>query len=182
MPRLPGNMDVICQPLYDKLTVLAAGTTSLRFFSTPIGQAAKTLSDTNMTIAGMLPSPQSFQVYAIAIKLSAAVITADAKLIVRTGVLDFQIGAKSWFQIPLELTSGGAGLAGMSDLGAATPNNTVVTNGTPDPRAMIVLTKPINILENENFAGVVSWPAAITPSVNVDMFMVLHGELTRSVQ
>lgn len=180
MPRNPGVMDVITQPLYDKQTVLAAGTSLLTFFAVPVGQSGKTLADTNMRLAGQLPSPQSYEVRGVAVKLGAVCTAADAKTILATGFLTLFIGAKDWWTVPLELTSSGAGIVGFADGTAST--NFAVTNGVADPRAIAMLTRPITINENENFSVTVQWPAAITPVANTTMIVALHGELTRSVQ
>ena len=74
-----GKIEIIRQPLYDRLLYPTAGLTVFSFFSLPIGNGfsseplaaagVKSLSDTNMTQNGQLPSPQAFwlediQVYA----------------------------------------------------------------------------------------------------------------------
>ncbi len=191
MPRLPGNVDVITQPLYDRETVLAAGTASLSFFTRAVGQnnaagVAKTLLDTFMPLAGQLPSPWTFEIKGVAVKLPNDVIDLNAKEILDTGFLVLTIGSKDWLTLPLDLVPGGAGLSGFSGaattVAATTIDRFATTNGVPDPRAIYMLTRPINILENENFRVDVTWAPAVTPTVNVPMKVILHGELTRSVQ
>ncbi|MGZ7265373.1 hypothetical protein ACXWP3_09695, partial [Streptococcus pyogenes] len=44
--------EAIKQSLYDYQAYAAAGQTNLTFFALPVGQSSKTLSDTNMTLAG----------------------------------------------------------------------------------------------------------------------------------
>lgn len=69
---IPGKMEVIWQPLYDRLLYPTAGVAgALTFFSQPVGSGQstedgtvagtlKSLADTNMTQQGQLPSPQAF--------------------------------------------------------------------------------------------------------------------------
>jgi len=72
----PGQSEVIRQSLYDHLLYAAAGAQTLTFFQTPVGQGittalgatagtAKTKSDTNMAMAGNLPSGQEFLIESI---------------------------------------------------------------------------------------------------------------------
>lgn len=67
----PGQSEIIRQTLYDTLLYAGAGVQTLTFFQTPIGQGVttalggtantpKTKSDTNMVMAGNLPSGQEF--------------------------------------------------------------------------------------------------------------------------
>lgn len=67
----PGQSEIIRQTLYDTLLYAGAGVQTLTFFQTPIGQGSttalggtantpKTKSDTNMVMAGNLPSGQEF--------------------------------------------------------------------------------------------------------------------------
>lgn len=124
----------IRQSLYDSLPYPIAGATSLSFFSNPIGQgttvqgvgiagtAAKSLSDTNMTLSGQLPANQEFLVQSIEVLFfpSTLHVTAAAQLPARltsttaaqvapvlvndewifrkSGNLQFVIGSKPYLQ------------------------------------------------------------------------------------
>lgn len=109
--------EAIRQSLYDFTTYAAAGHTTLNFFATPNGQGGKTLSDTNMTLAGQLPAAQEFLVNSIEIyfrtltpapaasTVDAAVAAPalatqinDSYLVSRTGNLTFTIGSKPYLQ------------------------------------------------------------------------------------
>lgn len=67
---LPDAIEVVRQPLYDRIVYPNAGAARLQFFQLPQGQGSssaiggagqvKTLEDTNMEAAGMLPSPKAF--------------------------------------------------------------------------------------------------------------------------
>lgn len=53
-------VQMVWQPLYDMQDYANAGTQELSFFQVPKGQSGKTLEDTNMTNAGVLPAPKEF--------------------------------------------------------------------------------------------------------------------------
>lgn len=91
----PGQSEVIRQPLYDHLLYAAAGAQQLTFFQAPIGQGSttalgatattpKTKADTNMVMAGNLPSGQEFLVESIEVAFypgsvsAASTFTVDA--------------------------------------------------------------------------------------------------------
>jgi len=131
----PGvEWEIIKQSLYDTAIYPLAGTVAMNFFQSPIGGAnsaqpgnatnTKTLRDTNMTQAGMLPAPQMF--FAISIEVDfhpGSVTTAntyalrapytssnaaagalsgvavnDANIFYSTGALIFTIGTKNYLQ------------------------------------------------------------------------------------
>lgn len=84
-----GKIEVIEQPLYDRIQYPTAGLAQAQFFSVPIGAGqssesaaaagtTKTLADTNMTQNGQLPAPQAFWVENIQIFVDAgSVATAN---------------------------------------------------------------------------------------------------------
>lgn len=108
--------EVTRQSLYDFLTYDSAGQTSLTFFQQPIGQASKTIADTNLELAGQLPAPKFFLVESIEIQLFPGVdpvtvtnatdspnaveseFTNDVYSVAESGSLDFFIGSKSYLQ------------------------------------------------------------------------------------
>lgn len=66
-----GKIEIIRQPLYDRVVYPTAGALNFAFFQNPIGGGAtsesgvaagsgKVLADTNMTQNGLLPAPQAF--------------------------------------------------------------------------------------------------------------------------
>lgn len=94
------------QPLYDYQVYPAAGTAELTFFAVPSGQSGKTLNDTNMEIAGSLPSPQSFLTTAIQVCFWPGGLTAafgaqavcqnvnDVSAVARSGRLEVMVSNK----------------------------------------------------------------------------------------
>jgi hypothetical protein len=182
MPYIPNVGDILTQPLYDEIPVLAAGTTQLVFFSQPVGQAAKTLLNTNMQLAGQLQVGYQMKVMAIAISFRVATLLANIKTCLDTGFGQFNIGSKWWWQSPLRFLPGGLGILGFSDLGAATAGNAAWSNGSPDPKAMYTLRQPVDITATESFNFTIQYAAAVTPTVDTPLTVALHGELTRTVQ
>src|SRR6267154_2508709 len=83
VPNRPGAVEVVYQPFYDYQTYPTAGTTQILFFQVPTGQSSKTLGDTNMTLAGQMPSPTTFlidniQVYFMSSQAVSRAATAFA--------------------------------------------------------------------------------------------------------
>ncbi len=84
-----GKIEVIEQPLYDRLIYPTAGPAALQFFTVPQGGGqssesgnaagvAKTFADTNMTQNGQLPAPQAFWVDNVQVHVDAgSVATAN---------------------------------------------------------------------------------------------------------
>lgn len=72
--------DVLDWTYYDT-AALAAATLTHQFFTTPLGQAGKTLADTNLTLAGQIPQGQLMDIRAIKIFYTTnnAFATADVQ-------------------------------------------------------------------------------------------------------
>lgn len=74
---IPNANEAIYQPLYDYQALSASAVASQRFFQVPVGQGtsvtngsgAKTLTDTNMDLAGQLPAGQGFLVQEIQVEI-----------------------------------------------------------------------------------------------------------------
>ncbi len=69
-----GQYEGIRQSLYDYQTYASAGQTSLSFFQVPVGQAGKTIADTNMEVSGTLPQPKHFLVESCEIRFWPGVL------------------------------------------------------------------------------------------------------------
>lgn len=134
MVNVAGVAEVIRQSLYDSAVYPAAGIAgNMTFFATPVGQgvssspanaaAAKTIADTNMTLAAQLPAPQGFWVQSIEVDFQPGnttgaswVITppvtttptfaaanivpsaGDVNLFYSAGQLTFTVGTKPYLQ------------------------------------------------------------------------------------
>lgn len=110
-----GEYEGVRQTLYDFQTYAAAGQTLLQFFQVPLGQAGKTLEDTNMDQAGALPTPKYMLVESIEIYFYPAGNISrlqtgaagtfvdtdyanDVKAVAEQGALTYFIGSKNYLQ------------------------------------------------------------------------------------
>ena len=81
-----GNWEFVNQTLYDSAVYPAAGTTGLAFFQTPVGSgtgfggSSKTLSDTNMTLNGMLSSGNMFVINTVEVEFQPSTPTTAANM------------------------------------------------------------------------------------------------------
>lgn len=103
--NIAGKVECIWQPLYDYQTIPAAAQSSVLFFQTPIGASSKTLSDTNLELAGQIPKGQNFLVTGIQVEMlpnvavdsaTATQFCQDVYNFYKTGALVFRIGAKDF--------------------------------------------------------------------------------------
>ncbi len=194
-----GDYEVTRQTLYDFQAYGTAGATSFTFFQTPNGQGGKTLADTNMEIAGSLPSPKYFLVESIEIYFfpgvspvtlgSASALVAsnfanDMYALLKAGWLNFFIGSKSYLtEAPIgrfppkagKLEAGFAAGSSAYASAAATPSvqmDYAAWVGRPyfvNPQIMLAPTQNFNVTLN--------FPAAVqTPSgQNGRIGVVLDG-------
>lgn len=188
--------EVIRQTLYDTQTYLAAGQTQLSFFQAPVGQAGKTLQETNMELAGSLPAGKSFLVEGIGIHLvptaAPVVATATANFIndiqtfAKAGFLKLQISSKDYLvEAPLGVFPPKTGLS----VGSAVATTTAATNMFVNYASMageIYSLQPANlmIVPTTNFNITLNWPAALPLPSGADMKVIikLYGVLYRWVQ
>jgi hypothetical protein len=145
-------------PLYDYIRYPAAGTTSLTFFSVPLGgtdpvsSSAKTFEQTNVQKSGQLGYPFVIHQFRLDVRLlpktrQPAAISAltdyvwddvgDAasalENLLGQGVLNFKIGQKSYFDInkPFRTCKSGFGVSLPSDAGAAGAVHVQQAEGKP---------------------------------------------------
>lgn len=172
--NISGAVEEVSWTLYDYLTYAAAGQTELRFFQTPNGQGTKTLADTNMTLAGQIPSGQNFLVMAIALDFyggenpernTAAADVGDYLndnwVVSKGGYLEFQIGSKLYKQEgPLGAFPTPYRLAGQG----AAASTVAATSYVQDYAAMsgqLHAIIPTLITSNQNFSVSLKWPTAV---------------------
>ena len=129
---IAGKVELIWQPLYDYNIYPTAGAAQLLFFATPQGAgfssqpiaaaAPKSIGDTNMVLAGMLPAPQAFwldgievvidtggtatanlysnneaTIFLAAAAAAATTKTNDLNIIAKSGRLDLTIMQKNYY-------------------------------------------------------------------------------------
>lgn len=200
--------EAIRQSLYDFTTYAAAGQTQLTFFALPVGQGGKTLSDTNMTLAGQLPANQEFLVNSVEIYFrpttpapsastadaavaAPALATAinDSYLVSRTGNLTFVIGSKPYLQ---EAPLGRFPPKTNFEVDAALALATTVAADSIESRIAIsrwtgrpYLLSPadLRLVSTQNFNVTLNWPEGVQAITNAARIgVVLDGILYRRSQ
>lgn len=193
-----GAVEAVRQTLYDFQTYAQAGQTSLTFFQVPQGQAGKTLDDTNMEIAGSLPSPKRFLLQSIEVylfpgpfpsTLGAPALSAFANDVYEVGMsgfLKFFIGSKDYLiEAPLQRFPpkthlyGWSGASDSTTAGAAQAvNNTYASFAGRAYR----IQPEILIEPTQNFNVSLNWSAAVGISADARIGVVLDGILYRNSQ
>jgi hypothetical protein len=182
--------EVVYQPLYDYVEIAAATATSAaRAFQVPNGSGGKTLADTNMEVAGTIPSPRVQQVEAIGIHVKETVPTAvgvpiaELRAILEGGVLVFGTGSKNQFILPLVALPPGFGVVFDIVTQAAAATGAQANNGQPGYHAAASLRGyPIVLDENENISCELQWPTAVTVTAATKVGIYLAGPQTRGIQ
>lgn len=197
-PQISQFVDVTVQPLYDTNTVLAAGSTQLTYFATPLGQGlgafgaagqAKTLADTNMDLAGQLPSGQNYKVLGFRAQPSFSVITADSVSWSAGAWFVFTVGQKPYLRVPVDTLPAGCGVWG-SAFGTAASGG-VFAHGLPAlSNSFQVGKKPLDLSSTTNFAATINWLVANAntstvihqPAAGIPVRVYLDGFFYRAVQ
>lgn len=200
--------EAIRQSLYDFTTYAAAGQTQLTFFALPVGQGGKTLSDTNMTLAGQLPANQEFLVNSIEIFFRTntpapsastldAVVAApvlatqinDSYLVSRTGNLTLVIGSKPYLQ---EAPLGRFPPKTHFEVDVALALATTVAADSIESRIAVsrwvgrpYLLSPadLRLVSTQNFSITLNWPEGVQAIANsARIGVILDGILYRRSQ
>lgn len=198
--------EAIKQSLYDYQAYAAAGQTNLTFFALPVGQSSKTLSDTNMTLAGQLPKNQEFLIQSIEVFFSPtrpsvaaqmpaafgaqaiAQIVNDSYIVGAGGNLTLTIGSKPYLQeAPLgrfpqkaAFTVEGA-LADVTTAGASLQSR--IAFGQWRGRPYLLDPAPLLLPENQNFSVSLAWPEGVQAITNPGRIgVILDGILYRRSQ
>ena len=196
----------IRQTLYDTQAYAAAGATQLTFFAVPKGQGGKTLSDTNLTLAGQLPAMQVFIatsveciVYPTAPAVAAANPSAfgaqavaaqinDAYLLARTGNLELTVGSKPYLQeAPLGRFPGKTHFqvnAALSDSTTVAGNQqSRIAFGYAAGRPYLLTPANLFLTSSQNFTVTLNWPEGVQAITNpCRIQVVLDGFLYRRSQ
>lgn len=172
-----GQYEVIGSSLYDFTTYAAAGQTELNFFQTPFGQGGKTMADTNMEGAGVLPAPKKFLAEAIEINFwpgvtpgshgagAAADLINDVWALAKSGYLEFYIGSKNYVQEgPLNVFPAMNGLvvsAALSDATTAAANLQSMVQYSNLGGRPYTLASPVALESMQNFRVSLKWPTVV---------------------
>ena len=200
--------EAVRQSLYDFTTYAAAGQTVLNFFATPNGSGTKTLSDTNMTLAGQLPAAQEFLVNSIEIYFrtltpapSASTVDAvvvapalatqinDSYLVSRTGNLTFTIGSKPYLQeAPLGRFPPKTGFeidaaVALATTVAADSIESRIALGRWTGRPYLLSPADLRLTSSQNFSVSLNWPEGVQAITNAARIgIVLDGIMYRRSQ
>lgn len=198
--------EVIKQSLYDYQAYAAAGQTQLTFFALPVGQGGKTLSDTNMSLAGQLPANQEFLVQSIEVMFwpSVPVVAAanpssfgaqavaaginDVAIVARTGNLTFTIGSKPYLQeAPLGRFPPKTHLqinAALSDASTVAGNlQSRIAYAYSVGRPYLITPVDLNLVSTQNFQVTLNWPEGVQAITNPGRIgIILDGLLYRRSQ
>ena len=216
-----GSIEVVKWELYDYLLYPTAGQIQLGFFLNGQGQGLssspgnagnpKQITDTNLTGAGVLPSPQAMWVdeievmfdpgsvstantftpqipanFAAAAAVGVQAGSHDVNAVLTTGSLQFNVSQKPYYQAaPLHRDPGTVRL--QLDTGLASSSATVGETVKEKAYAtgdILRLDPGVGIMTAQNFGVNMQWPVVIaTPSgFNARIGVVLSGWLFRGVQ
>lgn len=201
-----GEWETTRQSLYDFQTYAQAGQSQLTFFALPVGQGGKTLSDTNMTNASMLPANQEFLIQSIEVQFFPSVpavaaqnpaafgaqaiaqIVNDAYIVGRTGNLKLEVGQKPYLQeAPLGRFPGkvqfdlSAAAADVTTAGASL--QTRIAYGKWKGRPYLLDPAAILLPETANFSVTLNWPEGLQAITNPGRIgVILDGFLYRKSQ
>ncbi len=198
--------EAIKQSLYDFQAYQAAGVNQLTFFANPVGQGGKTLSDTNLNLAGQLPKNQEFLLQSIEVVFlpttptvaaqmpgafgaqAAAAILNDAYIFGRSGNLTLMVGSKPYLQeAPLgrfpqkaHFSFDGA-VADVTTAGANLQSR--MAFGFWTGRPYMLDPAPLLLVENQNFSITLNWPEGVQAIANpARVGVILDGILYRRSQ
>jgi len=199
--------EAVRQSLYDFQAYAAAGQALLTFFSQPKGgAAARTPSDTNMTLAGQIPANQEFLVQSIEVPFfptvpavaaanpsafGAQAVAAqlnDAYLVGRTGNLVLTIGSKPYLEeapvgrfpakTGFEIS---AALADVTTAGASLQSR--IGFGRWCGRPYLLSPADLLLTANQNFSVTLNWPEGVQAITNPGRIgVILDGIMYRRSQ
>lgn len=205
-PNLPNSIEGIWQPFYDFQAYAQAGQTQLQFFQVPQGQAAKTKADTNMTNAGMFPSPTAFFCTGIMVPFfplndsSVASVTAqramanweDAIAVANSGWLEFSIGSKVYVtDAPIGKFPPNFTISGVASVAMAIMPTTAGLTAPVFPQTDVNYARaqgryyeitPFLIPATQNFVVTLNWPTAVAVTVAARIGVILDGFWFRNSQ
>jgi hypothetical protein len=143
--------------LYDTLSIPAGAITGQKvFFQTPKGQGTKTISDTNMTAAGMLPAGNAFEIWYIGAKLTGAGIVGfdpsimlllQARAAVEIVVSNVVRHTMPFSMLPVEVPT----VMTVQNQAAAAAANFIAGNRYAAAAGGFRIEKPLQIQANEQF-------------------------------
>ena len=197
--------EAIRQTLYDYQAYAAAGATQLTYFAVPTGQGGKTLSDTNMNLAGQLPANQEFLVQSIEVHFLPTVpavaadnpaaqgikaianIVNDAYRFYRTGNLQLVIGSKPYLtEAPLGRFPTKVAFtinAAVALAGEVADANSRIAYAQSTGRPYLLAPTNLRLVSTQNFQVTLNWPEGVQAITNpARVGVILDGILYRRSQ
>jgi hypothetical protein len=107
----PGVMDVQHTPLYDTVTVAAAGSLTTAVSQWFVNVQGKTIAQTNVQTSKKLDAPQAFTVKSFRWYHNDNILLADLRAILAGCVFEFLIGEKVYQRGPLWNYTAGGGIS-----------------------------------------------------------------------
>jgi hypothetical protein len=199
-PNVPDQVEGIKWNLYDSIAYPSAGATQLVFFQSPEGQNGKTLADTNMTNAGMLPSPQAFLVTGLGfyffpgeVPSAGPAAAADSAFIndvytfwTSNAWMSFSIGSKVYLQeaplLKMPPENGLTGFAAFSNASTAAAAQAVSVGYATAAGTPYDLNPPLLVPTTQNFKISLNWPTATPVFANAKIYCNLTGYMYRNSQ
>ena len=197
--------EAVRQSLYDFTTYAAAGHNTLNFFATPNGQGGKTLSDTNMTLAGQMAAATEFLVNSVELLFfptvpavaadnpaafgvgAVANAVNDAYKIARSGNLVFTIGSKVYLnEAPLGRFPAKTHFqvdAALSQGGVVADTAQRVVYSYAAGRPYLLSPADLRLTSSQNFGVSLNWPEGVQAITNPGRIgVILDGILYRRSQ
>lgn len=175
-------VELVNQPLYDRKQVVASATQNILFFKNLSGS---TLLDTNLTVDGMLPTPQAFSCYGLAAFVQQGVPEADLVKLVNESSIEFRLSNKPYLQCPFHLVPSPGGLRGFAALDAqAAPTSIFQAQNGAGFLGFLPLDidgDPIHLVSQQDFVCVLSTHNSAAFSTAFYVTMYLMGVLYRPV-
>ena len=196
-PTLPGQLDVVDNPVYDDASIAAATAwpNNITFFNTGVGSGGKTQFDSLEAFGSNgLPNPQKLFLRAYRFIIQPDINPTDAIQVLFSTWINFVIGMKPYFTGPTFLWTGGVGISLFgAQLGTAPAGSSpisAVNNGTPDARSLFTLSRPFVLEQGEAFnvslnlgkAFTTVAAASVPAGTGVKMYAMLDGQWYRGVQ
>ena len=192
----PQKVDVLYQPVYDRVNYAAAGATSLNFFSVALGGSAtliragaaatvtKTRRDTNMVASGSIPNEgfdwQGVGMVYVPLQQVPGVaatndIADDIQRIMYGGYFTFKVLDNTLLELPILTIPSIISLGGL-----ATGNDVMaVQPGKGDQKDAFWVTKKKFLPPNSSFTFTMNFDGTVSLSQTFDIYVFLLGEKYR---
>jgi hypothetical protein len=181
---------VLPQPLYDTEFLKAATATSqVTFYAKPLGNpdasgviGSKTLQATNLRQSGSLAKPYEFDLFSFNLKIVGSGATsatlADLARVTQEGYLEFQLGNRTYLDVPLKDMPCGVAVDGFD------PANATVHLGVAHRSNAWKFTVGkylVHIRSTESCSVTLNWQSAVTCAANTQLVMFMNGLLYNAI-